>query len=114
MVRSKLLGWSIAQVTNAFSVIYTCPAGRTAIIKQWSVWNNSDVARTITAAVRTGGVDVRIWLPGLVPVRGGIDRTEQYLVLEPGDSFVVYNGGESTNTSIAVLVAGVELDGVAP
>lgn len=113
-VRSKVLFVSATMPTNQFTVAYTAPAGRTAIVKDLVVINTSDVARTVAVAVRRSGVDSRILRPGVIAVGTTLSERDRYWVLAPGDSLTIYNGGESASTQLAVYACGVELDGVAP
>lgn len=114
-VRSKTLAhFATTPVQAGWWTVYTCPAGRTAIAKEWQVLNRSGGARTITFAVRRAGADVRVQAPGLLPHLSAITGVARYLVLQPADQLMVFVGGEVVSDLVEVYVHGVELDGVAP
>ena len=90
------------------TLLYTCPAGKTAVIKD-VLMSGSGIAAT----------------RGLVQVRSGSDRAHIidqpvgaqeaahlgcWVVLEPGDTIYAY----STAQPVRVWVSGAELAGVAP
>ena len=106
-VRSKELG-SVALTSGSLTAIYTVPAGKTAIIKEWVAY----AAGTMTALLKVtrGGTTLTVGRGSITSTVPYIDK-ERFLVLEPGDVLSAQRSG-GTDT-VDVWVSGAELDGVA-
>jgi hypothetical protein len=109
-VRSKVLG-SGTMTTSAVTA-YTCPSGKTAIIKQLSYFNPAGGATTAVFFAHVIGGNSRGFLrrPGVV-VSDGDAPTVLYWVLEPGQTVTVQ---ANPSSAVQYVLYGVELDGVAP
>lgn len=91
-------------------VAYTCPAGRTAIIKDVRLSTIGGAAVNTIVALTSGPRFCNILVEALPGA--GVPRSMQpYLVLEPGDQVVI---NASQPNGIIYWLSGVELDGVAP
>lgn len=98
-----------ARVTaTGLTTIYTCPAGKTTIIKAFSIYTSGAV--DIYLGVQKGAMRT-YFCKATVGVDGILERTGQFVVLEPGDTLVANSPGGITYD---VLVSGAELAGVAP
>lgn len=93
--------------TSAVVVVYTCPAGKTAIVKDVRLYAGSSVGRAVFLA-RHSGTDVSIIDEPMTA--SSVTQKQGFIVLEPGDQLAVYS---STNT-FAFWASGAELAGVAP
>lgn len=109
-VRTARLSEGQTGTANVTVVAYTCPTGRTAILKDIRLSTVGASAVSTILALTSGARFCNVLfesLPG-----GGIPRSMQpYLVLEPGDQLVV---NASQVNGIIWWVSGVELEGVAP
>lgn len=114
-VRTKVLAsFDDTGGVTSWWTVYTCPAGHTAIVKDYAITNRGGGARTVTLGVRSSVGEVRVHLGGLLAHLGSIVGIGRYIVLEPGNDLVIFVGGEVTSTLMDVHVSGVELEGVAP
>ena len=93
--------------TSAVVTVYTCPTGKTAIVKDVRLYAGASVGRAVVL-VQQGSTDVSIIDEALAAT--GISQRQGFIVLEPGDTIRVYS---STNT-FNYWVSGAELAGVAP
>lgn len=87
--------------------VYTCPAGKTAILKDIRVCSNGSAVTRCVVIVLSGGaaislVDSAVAALQTIAVQG-------FIVLEPGDKMQVYSEGAGAR----VWLSGAELDGVA-
>lgn len=106
-VRTKRL--AVGSSTDAvFKTIYTCPAGRTAIVKDARMQALGAGNTRAIISVRSGSVAVYIFDVALQA--GQFQATGLFIVLEPGDDMQVYTTGFNAN----YRVSGSELAGVAP
>jgi len=107
-VRSAELGSGVAAAGTGEHIAYTCPAGKTAIVKEVRVspTSGSSVSRCLVF-IGSGTLHVSLidrQLAALTAV-----REECWSVLEPGDQVRVYAEG----ADFSYWVSGAELDGVA-
>lgn len=104
---------AIPAAQNGWLSLYTVPAGRTLIVKDWHFINRTGSGRTITLGVRSGGVEARVHAGGLVAHLGVLASWSRDVVLEPGQELVLFVGGENADTKLDGVVSGALLDGVA-
>lgn len=93
--------------TGAVVTVYTCPAGKTAIVKDIRLYAGASVSRAVVAL----GSGVR--LPSVLDeaITGpGVAQKQGFMVLEPGDTIRVYSQGNT----FEFWISGSELQGVAP
>lgn len=107
-VRTKELGHKSGATANTLHLIYTCPVGKTAIIKdvcvecggagivQVTILRGTDQGRVFRASMTAGQ-----WLAS----------APRFCVMEPADELYVL--WTVTSTTHHVWVSGTELDGVA-
>lgn len=110
-VRTLQLAAGTAAGDSAYHDVYTCPAGKTTIVKEWSI--SQAGAGTAIVQLRldpTAGAAVfplnNLAAPQYVPI-----VEQRWLVLEPGDVLAVWSNSGGT---IFYVISGTELDGVAP
>jgi len=107
-VRTLQLGTGTSSPANALHTLYTCPAGRTAILKDFRLYSDGGCSRGVLLCEPSGAAGVSLYDDAIgatsVIVGSG------FVVLEPGDELQVYSEG---GTFLALL-SGSELDGVAP
>ena len=107
-VRSRVFVHQVASPTSGTVVAtYTCPAGRTAIVKQIHLGNRFSTAIVLFIGVRRGAVIT--WIDTAIGI--GLDlmytKTAQYIVLHPGDQLVFYaTAGGGSVIPITVYAAG--------
>lgn len=107
-VRTKELGNGVALATGATVVLYTVPAGRTAIVKGVSM--GSTGASTGVLRANRGGVLRNIYSG--VTTAAKLNVHEQvWIVLEAGDILEGVRPGGSGD--ITFWISGAELSGVA-
>lgn len=95
-------------VTAGLRTAYTCPAGKTCIVKQFSIYTGA--ADVVYIGVQKGAMRTYFQkTPGTAD--SFFERAGFFIVLEPADLLVVNTPGTGT---VDVLVSGAELDGVAP
>lgn len=109
-VRTARLAAGSTGTASVTVTVYTCPAGKTAIVK--TIWfsNATGSANSTIVAAVSGPTITNIYVDSLA-ASNGLKLLEPYLVLEPGDSLVI--NSNQTN-GVRYHVSGVELDGVAP
>ena len=90
--------------------VYTCPSGKTAIVKSLHLSNNAGSATTTIVAVASGAAIVNLRVTSLAS-NDQIHMESPYLVMEPGDELLI--NADQTN-AIKYWVSGVELQGLAP
>lgn len=106
MVRTKSL--AVFAATAAFSSVYTCPAGHTAICKQVTIHNSGALAVVFQLALRRGPTDfvfIRQTVAGSTAVQLPLN-----VVLQPADQL----RATSATAGLQVTISGTELSGVAP
>lgn len=108
-VRTKRLFGPVT-VTNVNQLLYTCPAGRTAILKEIWVSDQGSTAATVRFFVNGVGTPARIYQ---FPLLGSdaIHFGGLFIVLHPGD---VFRAILSAAANYTLMGNGSELDGVAP
>lgn len=106
-VRSKRLFGPLT-VTTANTLAYTCPAGRTALLKWLSAANVAALGATLISGYINGTLGGQLVLQQAVP--NGLDlQLPLWIVLHPGDIFRLKAG----QASLIVSGFGAELEGVA-
>lgn len=107
-VRTKRLFGPIT-VTAATAVVYTCPAGETAIIKNLSFADQGAASPTIRLYINGTGVAARI---ASAPIQSGQWNLADslFIVLSDGDELYM-SANVASNTTVCGF--GAELEGVA-
>jgi hypothetical protein len=82
------------------TVAYTVPAGRTAIIRRWSLTNRSSAAREAYIGVRRGGTTVTVQLAASLASDTTMGQPDDNLVLNPGDALVFVSATPSGATGL--------------
>lgn len=112
-VRTKRLSARASLVSGAAATtLYTCPAGRTAIVKAAAVRTAAGIGVSVALALLVGGnpVESQEFVRVTTNVATTFLEQTEWVVLEPGDKVVaIAAGGNGT-----VVIFGTELDGVAP
>lgn len=108
-VRTARLAVGSAGVSGAGVVMYTCPTGKTAIIKDIRVGSTGGAAADFLIGGVSGPAVVRL-LTGNVPA-GDVRGLQPWIVLEPGDEIFIV---PSVTGALNYWLSGTELDGVAP
>jgi len=88
-------------------VVYTCPAGYTAIVKDVRLSSPVGTVTRAVAAVLSGATQVSLLDS---PLGTGETFRLGFTVLEPGDQLVIFAAG----STVAYYISGAELYGVAP
>lgn len=108
-VRSTVISAARPATAGTFLTIYTCPPGRTAIIKYLVLAYLSGTSSTVFAQVASGGQEWNIGaFAGAFPT---VVREHVWIVLEPGDQLRVW---QTLANSSSWYFSGAELAGVAP
>nr|CRY93621.1 hypothetical protein [uncultured prokaryote] len=108
-VRTARLAFGQTGSAGVTSTLYTCPAGKTAIVKDLRL-SQSGASSVSTILATSSGAKFCNLLIDTIPVNG--TRVFQgFIVLEPGDSIVI---NASTAGGVIYHVSGSELAGVAP
>lgn len=87
-VRSKALAHGQQLVPAAGVSIFTCPAGRTAIVKDVVLTNNTGASSNLTLQLRRAGVSIGV-LRDAVADASRLASSGRYIVVEPGDELRV-------------------------
>lgn len=107
-VRTARLFAATSNPSATTNTVYTCPAGRTTILKDLRVVTSAGTPTSGIVMLTSGGVDVsiikRAWGANDVEERQG------FMVLEPGDRIRVF----AATGELKLWGSGSELDGVAP
>lgn len=110
-VRSRLLA-AVASIPVGVSTdVYTVPGGRTAIVRHWSVVNQTGETRRVLLSVRTGGTVVRFASRPVLLNDETWQAAVAELVVNPGDSIAAYHSGTGTHGGLHVVLAGSLLEG---
>ena len=109
-VRTARLAAGTTGTASVTVTVYTCPTGKTAIVKTINVSNASGSANSTIVAAQSGAAIVNLAIESLAG-GSGLKVIEPYLVMEPGDQLLI--NSNQTN-GIKYWVSGVELEGVAP
>lgn len=96
--------------TGGLVQVYTCPLGRTALIKSAHLANFDGVARVANMLCWVAG-NLRLWIPVTLAANAGV-QLNIFHVLHPGDR--IYLDGGVAGANVGVHMSGAELDGVAP
>jgi hypothetical protein len=108
-VRTKrLAAGTVAAATTGTIVLYTCPAGETAILKSLVAESGGTLSARFQLAV-PGGAAPGLWLVSLTPDQPA-DKAGWW-VLSPGD--VVQVVKTATGASLRYWLSGTELQGTA-
>lgn len=105
--RSKRL-FGPTNIAAGPTVVYTCPAGETAIVKQLSFSNAAALAQTVALYINANTANSIVG-GATVPAASALVLTGWFLVLQPGDTLRIGWSG----TGGAVSGHGAELEGVA-
>lgn len=89
-VRSRPFVGLTSIVGGAMRTIYTVPAGRTAVVRHYTILNLSGAPRTVRLGVRTGGVNIDVYRHEALPAAAALGGDGLDLVLGPGDSLLAY------------------------
>lgn len=106
-VRSKQL-WPPSAVNASGSLLYTCPAGETALIKTLSMYNTDVVPRAMGIRLGGNGVNQTVVFEQ-VPAGFATVLRELFIVLQPGETV----HGVTAGTGGRIAGFGAELEGVA-
>lgn len=109
-VRTARLASGSTGTANVTVTAYTCPAGKTAIVKTAYIANVSGTAMSTIAAVASGAATVNLRVSSLA-ANDVMSLDSLYLVMEPGDEFVI-NANQTNGAKY--WLSGVELQGIAP
>lgn len=106
-VRSKRL-FGPTSVSTGSTLVYTCPAGETALLKHLSIANLAALGNTWSLRLNgTGGAQTIA--AGTVPAGEAVQLTGLFVVMHPGDTLRCTAG----QASVALTAFGAELEGVA-
>jgi hypothetical protein len=108
-VRTATLAHGLSGPASSGKTIYTCPQGRTAIVKDIRVVNRTGGSETPQIYITSGGIIVTL-LNTPIPAQA-VGAVQGFVVLEPGEQ--LHLNAVSTD-GFAYHVSGSELDGVAP
>lgn len=105
-VRTNRLGGPTLVASMTTSTLYTCPAGRTAIVKFLTQRGTSATAARITYLLRVAGVDLPLRSDDAAVTNAGL---VVWWVVEAGESIKVTNDG---GFGVYIALHGTELEGV--
>lgn len=108
-VRTAQLVHARGFLATVVNVLWTCPAGHTAIVKDVRITNPGSAPASVNLLVRRAGVNVSV-TRSIVPATTTTPLAGAHVVLEPADELVFV----TDVADIMVLVSGALLDGVAP
>lgn len=106
-VRTLQLG--AIKATATLATIYTCPAGRTAIVKELALGKGATGSVTATVTVLRGAVAYFVAVVTMSNLGGQAVHQDRWFVMEPGDVLRAVTDG----VTVDVWVSGTELVGVA-
>lgn len=90
--------------------MYTCPAGRTAILKDIRLSSRVSTDEVCVLSAISGPEAVNFF-NGTLPGNGKTLSVQGFVVLEPGDKLSVFS---NVAAALNYWVSGSELEGVAP
>jgi len=96
-------------VAGAFTDVFTVPAGQTVIVKDLRM-SAGGVAMTRAAIFIRSGPHVVFIRDGAMGGADSDQRTDMFLVMEPGGKIGVHSAGGT----FGFIISGAQLDGVAP
>lgn len=105
-VHTKVL--TEGSVSTTATTVYTCPTGKTAIVKTLAIGKSAAPADTMTVTLTRAG-NVRTALVAPLGVGAGATTPAPYWVLAPGDGLRL----QTATGAMTYWVSGVELIGVA-
>lgn len=105
-VRTARLGDNTPLVAGVIATIFTCPAGRTAIVKDAVLFNSGGANSSMRLYVNTGSGDVEV-ARSLVSSGAAFTTNDRFIVLEPGDSL----RAQSVSTAGHAIAFGTLLEG---
>lgn len=108
-VRTALLARGQSGAANALVTVYTCPAGKTAIVKDVRMLSAGDPVTNAIVRLTSGSALMHV-IDGPLVV-GDPVVAQGFIVLEPGDQIKVVCTGAN---SAFFWISGAELSGVAP
>lgn len=106
-VRTKCLA-AVKKAAAGVAVLYTCPAGETAIVKEVAFYNAGGATQTYSAAFRRAGLPDIYWHSSSA-ASGGVGISSRWSVLHPGDQIVMNSSG----VDMCAWISGTELEGLA-
>lgn len=106
-VRTKELGTAKNPGAGVLATVYTCPAGKTAIIKEYLVQASGSVS--FQSVIARGATNYTFAIHTVTTTT--FLRVPCWTVLEPGDILKVV--WTTANASHSFWMSGTELDGVA-
>ena len=109
-VRTARLAFGESGAANTQKVIFTCPAGVTAICKDWRITGIAAGPTAVIFGVRSGPAPSYIAHSSSLAFEQLLFGTG-FIVLEPGDQLVIFT---SVAAGARYWVSGSELAGVAP
>lgn len=101
-VRTKRIAAYSGSTITGGTVVFICPAGRTAIVKDVTLINASGATATMTLSLRTGGVAFGLHR-GELADGSRISLTGRHIVLEPGDELRLAVGAGNSNGSVVAF-----------
>lgn len=108
--QTKLLARHLAAESATHELIYTCPADKTAIVKEVCFTNLSGTATSLMVVDHGEGSGWVAWAN--VPATQQATDRGRFAVLEPGDTLYSFSTGEHTDAQW-FEVFGAEVDAVA-
>lgn len=110
-VRSRLLAIG-NQVPHGTAVaVYTVPAGRTAIVRHWSVTNRSSETPIVLFNVRSGTTTATVMRHGALPVGSTMGEPQANLALGPGDKIEITGTAGGAAVNLHWVICGSLLEG---
>lgn len=108
-VRSKALAGG-ALSSSADTLLYTCPADVTTVVRSLVVVNRNAAAKNVRVWHLTAGGTVIYWCGVTTIASEGVLELDSWRALEPGDTVKAFASG----LSMTFGLYGAELAGVAP
>jgi hypothetical protein len=105
-VRSRPFALVQSLTGGAWRDIYQVPAGRTAIIRRWSLVNRSSNPVMAQLGVRSGSTTATIHRSDPLPAAGNAGEPDSNLVLGPGDVLVMWVGMDSATYTVHAYFGG--------
>lgn len=104
-VRSRSLGWVRDPGINVQTDLFDVPAGRTAVVRRWSIVNRSTGPIRCVLQVRTSAGVVQVWR-GTVPADSTVAEADTNLVLDAGEALVFFVVAGETSSAVHVFASG--------
>lgn len=106
--RTNRLGTFAGNVGSGGVVLFTCPTGRTAIAKDWTLQNTSAATASLRLLLRTSAGDVQVGEQS-VGSNQAAQFSDRWVVVLPGEQLIAHCN--PLNVTQKVQVSGVLLDG---